>query len=46
VGKRLELLLDGLHRDSPALFDAQDMADRISRQLGFAITINGSRGAP
>ncbi len=46
VGKRLETLLDGLQRDSPALFDAQDMANRISRQLGFSITINGSKGAP
>jgi hypothetical protein len=46
VGKRLGALLDGLHRDSRALFDAQDMADRVSRQLGFAITINGRRGTP
>jgi hypothetical protein len=46
VGKRLESLLDGLHRDIPALFDAQDMADRVSRQLGFSITVNGNVGAP
>ena len=46
VGKRLEMLLDGLHRDNPALFDAQDMADRVSRQLGFPITIDGSTGVP
>ncbi len=46
VGKRLEALLDGLHRDNPALFDARDMADRVSRQLGFSITINGSTGTP
>jgi hypothetical protein len=46
VGKRLETLLDGLHRDIPALFDAQDMADRVSRQLGFSITVNGNVGAP
>jgi hypothetical protein len=44
VGKRLETLLDGLHQDNPALFDAQDMADRVSRQLGFSITVNGSTG--
>jgi hypothetical protein len=46
VGNRLETLLDGLHRDNPALFDAQDMADRVSRQLGFSITINGTAGVP
>jgi hypothetical protein len=46
VGTRLEILLDGLHRDNPALFDAQDTADRVSRQLGFSITIDGSRGSP
>jgi hypothetical protein len=46
VGKRLETLLDGLHRDNPALFDAQEMADRVSRQLGFSITIDGSTGVP
>ncbi len=46
VGKRLEAVLDGLHRDSPVLFDAQDMADRVSQQLGFSISINGCRGVP
>jgi hypothetical protein len=46
VGKRLEALLDGLHRDNPALFDAQEMADRVSRQLGFSITIDGIAGTP
>jgi hypothetical protein len=46
VGKQLETLLDALHRDSPAFFDAQDMADRVSRQLGFSITINGNVGIP
>ncbi|MFI5454322.1 MAG: hypothetical protein ACHRXM_02625 [Isosphaerales bacterium] len=45
VGKRLEILLDGFHRDNPALFDAQEMADRVSRQLGVLIIINGSTGA-
>jgi hypothetical protein len=44
VGKRLETLLDALHREHPALFDAQDMADRVSRQLGYSITIDGSQG--
>jgi hypothetical protein len=44
VGKRLESLLDTLHRDHPALFDAQDMANRVSHQLGFSITIDGSHG--
>ena len=43
VGKRLESLLDALHRDHPALFDAQD-PDRASRQLGFSIAIDGSHG--
>ena len=46
VGKRLESILDGLHRDNPALFDPQEMADRVSRQLGFSITVNGSVGVP
>jgi len=46
VGKRLEMVLDALHRDSPAFFDAQDMAYRVSRQLGFSMTINGSTGVP
>jgi hypothetical protein len=46
VGKRLEALLDGLHRDNPSLFDARDMADRVSSQLGFSIIINGSTGVP
>jgi hypothetical protein len=46
VGTRLETLLDGLHGDNPALFGAQDMADRVSRQLGFSININGSTGVP
>jgi hypothetical protein len=46
VGKRLETLLDGLHRDNPALFDATEMANRVSRQIGFSITVNGNVGAP
>jgi hypothetical protein len=46
VGKRLETLLDALHRDHPALFDAEEMADRVSRQLGFPIAIDGSKGVP
>jgi len=46
VGKRFETLLDDLHRDNPALFDAQDIADRVSRQLGFSIMIDGSQGVP
>jgi hypothetical protein len=46
VGKRLETLLDVLHRENPALFDAQQMADRVSRQLGFSITVNNSVGVP
>jgi hypothetical protein len=46
VGKRLATLLDALARDHPALFDAQDMADRLSRQLGFSIAIDGSKGVP
>jgi hypothetical protein len=46
VGRRLEALLDALHRDNPALFDAPQMANRVSRQLGFSITVNGSAGAP
>jgi hypothetical protein len=46
VGKRLEMLLDALHRDGPALFDARDMANRVSRQLGFSITVDGSVGVP
>jgi hypothetical protein len=46
VVRRLETLLDGLHRDNPALFDAQQMADRVSRQLGFSITVDGSVGVP
>jgi hypothetical protein len=44
VGRRLETLLDGLHRDNSSLFDAQDMADRVARQLSFTVTINGSTG--
>jgi hypothetical protein len=46
IGKRLETLLDGLHRDNPALFDARNMAGRVSRQLGFSITVNGNVGTP
>lgn len=46
VGKRLEALLDGLHRDNPALFDAQEMANRVLCQLGFSITIDGITGVP
>jgi hypothetical protein len=45
VGRRLETLLDGLHRDNPALFDALSMANRVSRQLGFSITVNRKRGS-
>jgi hypothetical protein len=46
VGKRLEAVLDELHKGGPALFDAQDMADRVSRQLGFPIAVDGSVGVP
>src|SRR5262249_10893487 len=44
VGKRLETLLDGLHRDHTGLFNAHKMADQISRQLAFSIPINGTTG--
>ena len=35
-----------LHRDGPALFDASDMANRVSGQLGFSITVDGNVGVP
>lgn len=44
VGTRLARLMDSLHVADPTIFDAQTTADRISRQLGFAITINGLTG--
>jgi len=42
---RLGTLLDDLHRDKFAHFDPQEMVDRVSRQLGVVMTINGSTGA-
>lgn len=44
IGSRLAGVLSELHSSNPALFDAQDLANSISRELGFPVTINGSVG--
>jgi hypothetical protein len=44
IGNRLAHVLTDLNSDNPALFDSQDRANSISRELGFSVAINGSVG--
>jgi len=46
VGNRLAQLLTSLHSSAPTLFDARELADRISRVFGVALTIDGEIGSP
>jgi hypothetical protein len=44
VGNRLAEVLTALHSENPALFDPVEKANSLSRELGFAVTINGTVG--
>lgn len=44
VGDRLAELLSAIHRENPVLFDAQDMANRISGVIGMVLTVDGVPG--
>lgn len=44
VGNRLAQLLTEFHVADPTLFDAQIMANRVSQQFAFSVTINGRAG--
>jgi hypothetical protein len=44
VGNRLAEVLTALHFENPALFDPVEKANSLSKELGFAVTINGTVG--
>ncbi len=44
IGDRLAVILTKIHADNPTMFDAADLANVISRQLGYSITIDSSVG--
>jgi hypothetical protein len=44
IGTRLADVLSRIHTDDRGLFDAQDIADAVSRDFGFALTIGGQTG--
>lgn len=45
VGGRLAEVLTALHSENPALFDPAEKANSLPKELGFAVTINGTVGA-
>jgi hypothetical protein len=46
IGTRLAAVLTHLHSDNTALFDSLAVASAVSRELGFAVTVDGSVGVP
>jgi hypothetical protein len=46
IGKRLADVLTVIRVDNPSLFVAQEVADAISRDFGFSLTVDGSQGTP
>ncbi|MBN9169845.1 MAG: hypothetical protein J0J11_08000 [Microbacterium sp.] len=44
LGKRLADLLTGLHASDPTLFDAKEVADRVTTTFGFVLTVAGVAG--
>jgi hypothetical protein len=44
VGNRLAILLERFHVVDPALFDAQEKANDLSRQFARSLKVNGKVG--
>jgi hypothetical protein len=46
IGRRLAELLTTIHAGGPPLFVPQEMANRVSRAFGVALTVAGAAGSP
>lgn len=44
VGARMADLLNAIHADDPTLFTPQDVANHLSRDFGFSLTVGGAAG--